>query len=533
MEQVAPPIAAGETLGRYKIIGEIGRGAMAVVYLAEELGRSRLVAVKILLPMYEGDAAYVNRFINEARAAGSLTHPNIIEALDIGCELGMHYFCMEYVDGKSLQEMITEQGKVPLGRLLDIVIEVAEALEYGWTRHGLTHGDIKPENIMLKSTGEAKLADFGLANMKGHERQESDILLTPHYAAPELIKGTSKMGDCRTDIYALGATIYHAVSGSPLFPGTNAQKVLDKQVHENPEPLVLRCPEAPPLLSQLVGRMVAKNPDERPQDWTEVLGDLRSIRHSLGGNRVPLVSSDAQNEAAEPVVQHVDLPSKPSFKVSVILFVVGGVLVFAAIMFILYVTLWREAHAMDEPAVENVETTAENSSVEEEAKRLAEEKAEEEKRLAEEKAEEEKRLAAEKAAEEKRLAEEKAAEAKRLAEERRLAKEKAAEAKRLAEEKRLAAEKAAEAKRLAEEKAAEAKRQAEEKRLAEQKKLADQRTAELIKRQAELKRLAEEKRLAEQRAAEKKRKEERRRKREREREREREKKQRKKDKDKD
>ena len=504
MEQLAPPIAAGETLGRYKIIGEIGRGAMAVVYLAEELGRSRLVAVKILLPMYEGDEAYVNRFINEARAAASLSHPNIIEALDIGCERGMHYFCMEYVDGKSLQEMIVEQGKVPIERLLEIVIEVAEALEYGWTRHGLTHGDIKPENIMLKSTGEAKLADFGLANMKGHERQESDILLTPHYAAPELIKGTSRMGDCRTDIYALGATIYHAVSGSPLFPGTNAQEVLDKQVHENPEPLGLRCPDAPPLLSQLVGRMLSKAPEERPQDWTEVLGELRKIQHSLLGNRVPLASSDAQNEVTEPVGQNVHLPSKPSSKASVVLFVVGGVIAVAAIVFILYVTLWRDVHAMDDPSVENVETTAENPSVEDE----------------------------EKAAEEKRLAEEKAAEEKRLAEEKRRAEE-----KRQAEEKRLAEKKAAEAKRQADEKAAEAKRRADEKRLAEQKAAEQQKIAELIIRQAELKkqaelrrRQAEEKRLAEQK---KKQEERKRRQREKEREKEKEKKLRKRDKDKD
>ena len=527
MEQLAPPIAAGETLGRYKIIGEIGRGAMAVVYLAEELGRSRLVAVKILLPMYEGDEAYVNRFINEARAAASLSHPNIIEALDIGCERGMHYFCMEYVDGKSLQEMIVEQGKVPIERLLEIVIEVAEALEYGWTRHGLTHGDIKPENIMLKSTGEAKLADFGLANMKGHERQESDILLTPHYAAPELIKGTSRMGDCRTDIYALGATIYHAVSGSPLFPGTNAQEVLDKQVHENPEPLGLRCPDAPPLLSQLVGRMLSKAPEERPQDWTEVLGELRKIQHSLLGNRVPLASSDAQNEVTEPVGQNVHLPSKPSSKASVVLFVVGGVIAVAAIVFILYVTLWRDVHAMDDPSVENVETTAENPSVEDE------EKAAEEKRLAEEKAAEEKRLAEEKRrAEEKRLAEEKRrAEEKRQAEEKRLAEKKAAEAKRQADEK------AAEAKRQADEKAAEAKRRADEKRLAEQKAAEQQKIAELIIRQAELKkqaelrrRQAEEKRLAEQK---KKQEERKRRQREKEREKEKEKKLRKRDKDKD
>ncbi len=278
MTQNTPPLRPGDEIGRYRILGEIGRGAMAVVYLAEESDRRRKVAMKVLLSQYENDPAYVTRFINEARAAASLSHANIVEALDIGFENGMHYFCMEYVEGESLQELIEAKGAVPLEQLLDIAEKIAGALEYGWSRHGLTHGDIKPENIMLTRDGDIRLADFGLADMKGYERNEKVIILTPHYAAPELIKGLAARGDCRSDIYAFGATLYHAVSGTTLFNSSSAQDILDKQVHENPEPLSMRSPGTPAPLSRLIGRMLSKNPDERPKDWTAVLSELGSIR---------------------------------------------------------------------------------------------------------------------------------------------------------------------------------------------------------------------------------------------------------------
>lgn len=277
------PLKPGDILGQYKILRELGHGAMAYVYLAEETSVGRQVAMKVLSPQYLQDQAFITRFIHEAHAAASLAHPNIIGAQESCCENGLYFYCMEYADGESVQELIQKCHNIPIPQVLDIAIKVASALEYGWSKLHLTHGDIKPENIMLTSNGDTKLADFGLAKMEGGAQLSEDIILTPHYAAPELIRGKNAVRDCRSDIYAFGATLYHAISGTQLFPSTDAQEVLDRQMNENPEPLIVRYPSAPPMLSEFIGKMVAKNPDDRPQDWNSILRELKNMQYMLVG----------------------------------------------------------------------------------------------------------------------------------------------------------------------------------------------------------------------------------------------------------
>ncbi len=268
----------GTIIDDYEVISKLGSGAMAIVYLAEQTDLGRKVALKVLKSSLAQNEEYVSRFFNEARAAASLSHPNIIQAYKAGeTEDGTYFFCMEYIEGDSLLDMIKAKGRIPLDEALPLFIEVADALDYGWQNHKFTHGDIKPENIMVTTRGQAKLADFGLAKVEGSAFEGSEVMLTPLYAAPELIKSDRAPNNCRADIYAFGATLYHALAGTPPLPGNDAQTVMDKQLHENPEPLRLKCPEVPRILSDMVAKTLIKDPEKRLQSWKEILETLREV----------------------------------------------------------------------------------------------------------------------------------------------------------------------------------------------------------------------------------------------------------------
>lgn len=288
----------GTIIDGYEIKRTLGHGAMAVVYLAEQVDLGRPVAFKVLNSSLAQNSEYVSRFFNEARAAAALTHPNIIQAYKAGVTAdGIHYFCMEYIEGESLLTKIQNSGKIPLDMALKLAIEVVDALDYGWQTHKFTHGDIKPENIMVTTRGQAKLADFGLAKVEGSSFVDSEVMLTPLYAAPELIRSDTPVRDCRSDIYAFGATLYHAIAGTPPLPGTDAQEVMDKQLHENPEPLRLKCPEVPRRLSDMLAKMLLKDPEKRVQTWQEILTALREIEKNSENKTSPnLTFSENSNK---------------------------------------------------------------------------------------------------------------------------------------------------------------------------------------------------------------------------------------------
>ncbi len=281
----------GTVIDGYEIISKLGNGAMAIVYLAEQIDLGRQVALKILKSSLAVNDEYVSRFFNEARAAASLSHPNIIQAYKAGVtEDGIYFFCMEYVEGESLLSMINEKGRLSLREALPLFIEVADALDYGWQTQKFTHGDIKPENIMVTTRGQAKLADFGLAKVEGNAFEGSEVMLTPLYAAPELIQSDHAPNNCRADIYAFGATLYHALAGTPPLPGTDAQEVMDKQLHENPEPLRLKCPDIPRILSDLVAKTLIKDPEKRVITWREILDTLKEASQNANSRTSSRIS---------------------------------------------------------------------------------------------------------------------------------------------------------------------------------------------------------------------------------------------------
>jgi serine/threonine protein kinase len=275
-------LMAGTVINGYRIERELGRGAMAVVYLATQLDLERPVALKVLSAELAADAEFVARFFNEARAAASMSHPHIVQAYDAGIAEGnIYYFCMEFVDGETLLQRLQRQKRLDAPACVAMALDIADALNFGWQRQKFTHGDIKPENIMINVHEQAKLADFGLAKVEGHDYDGTDIMLTPLYAPPELIRGERERKDCRSDIYAFGATLYHALAGTPPFPGDNAQAVLQRHLKEPLEPLRQRYPKAPQWFSDLVGRMLEKDPARRPQSWGEVIEGLKKIQRSL------------------------------------------------------------------------------------------------------------------------------------------------------------------------------------------------------------------------------------------------------------
>jgi eukaryotic-like serine/threonine-protein kinase len=280
VKRILPP---GTRIAGYLIEAEVGQGAMAVVYRARQLNLDRPVALKILADELAANQEFVRRFFNEARAAAALSHAHIVQAYDAGvAEGGIPFFAMEYVEGETLLQRIRRQGYVRPGPGIEVALDIADALNYGWQRQGLTHGDIKPENIMINQAGETKLADFGLAKVAGHDFSGSDILLTPLYAPPEMIRGERRgKGDCRSDIYAFGATLYHLFGGSPPFPGEKAQEVMQRHLTETLEPLRQRNPAVPRRISDLVEVLLRKAPAERPGDWEAVLRSLRDIRKAL------------------------------------------------------------------------------------------------------------------------------------------------------------------------------------------------------------------------------------------------------------
>jgi hypothetical protein len=267
--------------GRYEIVGELGRGAMGVVYRAVDPVIGRPVAVKTIRLSAEGTGLsrqeLLNRFQTEARAAGSLTHPNIVVVYDAGEESGLFYITMELVEGKSLQAMIDGGQSFPLARTLRVMEQTGSALQFAH-EHNIVHRDIKPANLMLTPDDVVKITDFGTAKILqfGGAQQTSHVMGTPSYMSPEQVKGRSVDG--RSDIFSLGVMLYELVTGEKPFPGQNITTVIYKIVHENPVPPRQVDPAIHPGISSIIMKALEKEPDQRYQTCNEFLKDLRNYR---------------------------------------------------------------------------------------------------------------------------------------------------------------------------------------------------------------------------------------------------------------
>jgi serine/threonine-protein kinase len=284
-----------QRIGRYKILGELGRGAMGVVYKAEDPNLDRVVALKTIVieADAEGRKEYERRFFLEAKAAGKLNHPNIVTVYDFGEEEGVAYLAMELVEGNDLRLRLKEsagQG-LPAMDAVDVAQQVAEGLGYAHER-GIVHRDIKPGNIMLQPRGQAKIMDFGLARMRvaDHKTSTGMVLGTPKYMSPEQVAGQPV--DQRSDVFSLGIVLHEMLTGTRLFAGEDTPQIMHNVVHVEHEPPTRIKPELPAMLDFVVARALKKDPALRYQDAFELSADLGNCLAELRGKAPPKPVAD-------------------------------------------------------------------------------------------------------------------------------------------------------------------------------------------------------------------------------------------------
>ena len=253
----------------YRILGELGRGGMGMVYRAEQTSLHRQVALKVLSSERTKDPAFVAKFVAEARAAAKLQHPNVVQVFDVDHDGGTYFIAMEVMQEGSLESWLKQHGAMPTERALRVISDAASGLAYAESL-GIVHRDIKPDNLMLDQHGAVKIADLGLASTV--EETEEKAVGTPHFMAPEQV--LRKAVDHRTDLYALGCTFYRLVTGKTPFRGQTVKDILRAQVKDEPEPANKANPDVPADVAAIIQKLMAKAPDLRYQTANDLLEDL-------------------------------------------------------------------------------------------------------------------------------------------------------------------------------------------------------------------------------------------------------------------
>ncbi|HYG76330.1 MAG TPA: serine/threonine-protein kinase, partial [Planctomycetota bacterium] len=319
-------------IGGFELISKIGQGGMGAVFKARQKSLDRIVALKVLPPSIAKDAKFIERFQREARACAKLNHPNIVQGVDVGKDeaTGVWYFAMEFIDGASALKLLKSQGTVPEERALEIARDVARALECA-AANGIVHRDIKPDNILLTSRGDAKLADLGLAKQMNKAEdasltQSGQAIGTPYYMAPEQVRGASAEIDIRTDIYALGGTLYHLVTGQPPYSGETSALIMSRHLTEPPPKASKTNPKVSEACSRLIEKMMQKEREKRVQSPAEL---IEQIEKALRGETItgprPQLKVAAHSRRKEAI-------EKPASKLPLVLGLAGVGAVIAVVL---------------------------------------------------------------------------------------------------------------------------------------------------------------------------------------------------------
>ncbi|NOZ21428.1 MAG: protein kinase [Planctomycetes bacterium] len=293
-----PDPMIGKRIAHYQILAKLGQGGMGAVYRARNIRLSKIVALKVLPAwLKERDRTFVERFIREAQSTAQLEHPNVVAVHFVGSDAGHYFIEMQYVDGKTLAEILRDPENISVSQATRIITDAARALGAAHSK-GIVHRDVKPENIMLTIDGQVKVADFGLASLGetgDATTSEGKILGTPYYMSPEHCRGEAT--DARSDIYALGATYYHALTGHPPFFGNPGQDVVKMQVTTPIPPPKAALPTLPEPVNRIVTKMLEKDPDKRYQTCADLVNELVKVQG--------LLSPDSNMTAAFDEVEEV------------------------------------------------------------------------------------------------------------------------------------------------------------------------------------------------------------------------------------
>ena len=277
---VPDPIIGELFDGRYQIVRKLGAGGMANVYLAEDQELGRRVAIKILNDRHANDDQFVERFRREAKNAAALSHPNIVSIYDRGEAEGTYYIAMEYLDGRSLKELIVSRGDAPVAVVVEYARQILAALRFAH-RHGIVHRDIKPHNVLVDGEGRVKVTDFGIARAGTSQMTEAgSIVGTAQYLSPEQARGGDV--DQRSDLYSLGVLMYEMLTGEVPFAGDTPVEIAMKHLSQTPAAPSTKRADVPRELDMVVMRALAKHPDDRYQSAEEMEADLDRVARGVG-----------------------------------------------------------------------------------------------------------------------------------------------------------------------------------------------------------------------------------------------------------
>jgi serine/threonine-protein kinase len=332
---------------RYEIERELARGGMADVFLARDQLLDRPVAVKVLFPEFARDPSFVERFRREAQSAASLNHPNIAAVYDWGQERGTYFIVMEYVEGRSLRDIIRAEGRIPAHETARVAAEIADALAFAH-RHGVVHRDIKPGNVLITATGQVKLTDFGIAANPADATQgltqTGSVMGTATYFSPEQAQGFTVDG--RSDVYSLGVVMYEMVTGVPPFSGESPVAVAMKHVREVPRMPSTIEPDVPPVLESIILAAMAKSVDARYQSADDLRADLLNFQRGrpvmaapaaivpAGADQLAMTAAAAQTRRVTPR----EPPAPPERRWGTIIATVVGLGLLAAVVVYLLVS---------------------------------------------------------------------------------------------------------------------------------------------------------------------------------------------------
>lgn len=272
-----------EQIAGYRLLEQLGEGAMGSVYKARQLSLDRDVAIKVLAKDLGEDPAFVDRFMTEARAVARVNHTNIISGIDVGESGGIRYLVMEYADGMTVADLLKRGGAMDEERVLRIAVQMARALDHAH-RSNLVHRDVKPDNIILTKDGVAKLCDLGLAKIDAAPGADSARMGTPDYMSPEQARGAGHV-DERTDLYSLGATLFHMLTGRPPFVGDNAQAIMTKHLAEPPASPVTVRGDISDETAALVLSLLAKQTTDRPASAKDLISAFEERLQALQASR--------------------------------------------------------------------------------------------------------------------------------------------------------------------------------------------------------------------------------------------------------